>query len=132
MRLDGFGVLVKDMAVMIRFYRDVLGFEIKEKEDTDNVYLKKDGTLFLLYGRKDLEKMTKQKYGYAEGISGHFEIALSVENYGEVDKTYKEVLDKGARSIMPPTTEPWGQRTCYVADPEGNLIEIGSFEKGEI
>ncbi|MEG0494612.1 MAG: glyoxalase, partial [Clostridia bacterium] len=23
----------------------------------------------------------------------------------------------------------WGQRTCYIADPEGNLIEIGSFTK---
>jgi len=23
--------------------------------------------------------------------------------------------------------EPWGQRTCYVSDPGGNLIEIGSF-----
>ena len=30
MRLDGFGLLVEDMARMIRFYRDVLGFEIKE------------------------------------------------------------------------------------------------------
>jgi catechol 2,3-dioxygenase-like lactoylglutathione lyase family enzyme len=29
--------------------------------------------------------------------------------------------------VMPPTTEEWGQRTCYIADPEGNLIEIGSF-----
>ena len=28
-----------------------------------------------------------------------------------------------------PTTEPWGQRTCYIADPEGNLIEIGSFNR---
>lgn len=27
------------MARMIRFYRDVLGFEIKEAEDTRNVYL---------------------------------------------------------------------------------------------
>jgi extradiol dioxygenase family protein len=26
-------------------------------------------------------------------------------------------------------SEPWGQRTCYIADPEGNLIEIGSFIK---
>ena len=31
------------------------------------------------------------------------------------------------KSVLPPTTEPWGQRTCYVADPDGNLIEIGSF-----
>ena len=30
MRLDGFGLLVDDMPTMIRFYRDVLGFEIKE------------------------------------------------------------------------------------------------------
>ena len=48
MRLDGFGLLVNDMAGMIRFYRDVLGFEIKEAEDANNVYLVKDGTLFLL------------------------------------------------------------------------------------
>ena len=32
MRLDGFGLLVEDMAKMIRFYRDVLGFEIKEAD----------------------------------------------------------------------------------------------------
>ena len=51
MRLDGFGVFVNDMGRMIRFYRDVLGFEIKEAEDTKNVYLVKDGTLFLLYGK---------------------------------------------------------------------------------
>lgn len=48
MRLDGFGLLVHDMSKMIRFYRDVLGFEIKEDENTSNVYLIKDGTLFLL------------------------------------------------------------------------------------
>ena len=60
MRLDGFGLFVDDMANMIRFYRDVLEFEIKEGEDTSNVYLIKDDTLFLLYGRKDFEKMTRE------------------------------------------------------------------------
>ena len=34
-----------------------------------------------------------------------------------------------AEGIMEPTTEPWGQRACYIADPEGNLVEIGSFVK---
>ncbi len=48
MHLDGFGIMVNAMPTMIRFYRDVLGFEIKESEDTSNVYLVKDGTLFLL------------------------------------------------------------------------------------
>ena len=45
MKLDGFGIFVEDMPKMIRFYRDVLGFEIKEAEDTSNVYLVKNCTL---------------------------------------------------------------------------------------
>ena len=73
MRLDGFGIFVKDMPTMVRFYRDVLGFAINE--------------------------------AFARGVG------------------------MGAKPVLEPTTEPWGQRTCYLADPEGNLIEIGSFVK---
>lgn len=129
MRLDGFGLFVNDMAAMIRFYRDVLGFEIKENEDTSNVYLVKDGTLFLLYGRKDFENMTSRKYEYVKGINGHTEIALYVDTFEEVDIEYNKAVSKGAVPVLEPTTEPWGQRTCYISDPEGNLIEIGSFNK---
>ena len=129
MRLDGFGLFVEDMGKMICFYRDVLGFEIKEAEDTSNVYLIKDGTLFLLYGRNDFEKMTSRKYEYIKGLNGHSEIALYVDTFEEVDIEYKKAVEKGAVPILDPTTEPWGQRTCYIADPEGNLIEIGSFNK---
>ena len=129
MKLDGFGIMVDDMAVMVRFYRDVLGFEIKEPEDTSNVFLEKDGTLFLLYRKSDFEKMTNRKFSYCQGINGHYEIALGVENYAAVDEAYAKVIGMGAVSVMEPTTEPWGQRTCYIADPEGNLIEIGSFNR---
>ena len=129
MRLDGFGLLVNDMARMIRFYRDVLGFEIREKEDTENVYLVKDGTLFLLYGRKDFEKMTNHQYEYVKGLNGHSEIALYVDTFKEVDDVFAKAVANGAEPVLEPTTEPWGQRTCYIADPEGNLIEIGSWDK---
>lgn len=127
MKLDGFGIMVDDMAAMVRFYRDVLGFEITEDEDTTNVFLQKDGTLFLLYRKTDFEKMTGRKFSYCSGVNGHYEIALSVENYAEVDAAFARVVAAGAEPVMEPTTEPWGQRTCYIADPEGNLIEIGSF-----
>ena len=129
MRLDGFGIFVEDMARMIRFYRDVLGFEIKEPEDTSNVYLKKDDTLFLLYGRKDFEKMTSRRYDYIKGFNGHFEIALYVDTFDEVDAAFARAVKNGAVPILNPELEPWGQRTCYIADPEGNLIEIGSWNK---
>lgn len=129
MKLDGFGLFVNDMAAMIRFYRDVLGFGIKEDENTSNVYLVKDGTLFLLYGRKDFEEMTSRKYEYLKGLNGHFEIALYVDTFDQVDEEYRKAIAAGAGSVLEPTTEPWGQRTCYISDPEGNLIEIGSFNR---
>lgn len=129
MKLDGFGLFVNNMAAMIRFYRDVLGFQIREDENTSNVYLIKDGTLFLLYGRKDFEAMTSRKYEYVKGLNGHFEIALYVDTFDEVDEAYRKAIAGGAGSVLEPTTEPWGQRTCYVSDPEGNLVEIGSFNR---
>ncbi|WP_020614003.1 VOC family protein [Sediminispirochaeta bajacaliforniensis] len=129
MKLEGFGIFVNDMALMVRFYRDVLGFDIKEDENTTNVFLEKDGTLFLLYRRTDFERMVHHSFNYVQKLNGHSEIALSVENFEAVDRTYNEVLSKGAVSVLEPTTEPWGQRTCYIADPEGNLVEIGSFQK---
>lgn len=130
MRLDGFGIMVDDMPTMVRFYRDVLGFDIKEDENTSNVFLEKDGTLFLLYRKTDFEKMTGRSFSYVKGINGHYEIALSVSTYSEVDKAFETVVKSGAQAVMPPATEAWGQRTCYIADPEGNLIEIGSFTEG--
>lgn len=129
MKLDGIGLFVNDMPTMVRFYRDVLGFEITEGENAVNVYLIKNGTLFMLYERKNFEKMTNRKYEYLNGFNGHFEIALYVDTFAEVDKEYAKAVAKGAQSVLEPTTEPWGQRTCYIADPEGNLIEIGSFNK---
>lgn len=130
MKLDGFGLFVEDMPTMVRFYRDVLGFDITEGEDAVNVYFVKDGTLFMFYERKNFEQMTSRKYEYLKGFNGHFEIALSVDTFEDVDLTYTDAVAKGARPVLEPTTEPWGQRTCYIADPEGNLIEIGSFNRG--
>lgn len=129
MYLDGFGILVDDMGKMIRFYRDVLGFEIREGENAANVYLIKDGTLFMLYPRKSFEVMTGRKYEYLKGLNGHYEIALYVDTFAEVDQQFQRTISLGATPVLEPTTEPWGQRTCHIADPEGNLIEIGSFDR---
>jgi len=128
-RLDGLGLFVKNMATMIKFYRDVLGFEIEEELDSENVYLVKDGTLFLLYGRKDFETLTNRKYEFLTGICAHSEIALYVDTFQEVDIAYEHAISNGATSLLEPTLEPWGQRTCFFADPEGNIIEIGSWNK---
>ena len=104
---------------------------LRELEDKCkvNVYLVKDGTLFMFYGRRDFESMTSRKYEYVNGLNGHSEMALYVDTFEEVDDSFKKAVDMGASPVLAPVTEPWGQRTCYIADPEGNLIEIGSWNK---
>jgi len=49
---------------------------------------------------------------------------------GVYDDRFLVKQTKSALAMMPDAElEPWGQRTCYIADPEGNLIEIGSWNK---
>ena len=52
-----------------------------------------------------------------------------VDTFEDVDEAYKKAVENGATSVLEPELEPWGQRTCYIADPEGNMIEIDSWNK---
>ena len=83
----------------------------------------------ILFPRDAFEQMVSRKFQYPEGFNGTVELAFDVPTFADVNKEYQQALTNGAASVLPPTTEPWGQRTCYVADPDGNLIEIGSFSK---
>ena len=65
----------------------------------------------MLYERKNFENMTSRKYEYINGFNGHFEIALYVDTFEEVDKSFAEVVSKGVTPVLEPETEKWGQRT---------------------
>ena len=85
--------------------------------------------MFLLYGRKDYEEMKGKRFEYLKGVNAHREMALDVDAFEEVDKEYINALENDAASIFPPTLEPRGQRTCFIEDPEENVIGIGSWNK---
>lgn len=125
---EGVGIVVKDVKPMADFYRDVLGFDAAYEENTDCARLEKDGMILMLYGRSSFEEMTSQKFQYPEGLNGCHQISVGVEDYAAVDAAYERTIKAGARPILAPVTREWGKRVCYIADPEGNLIEIGAFQ----
>jgi len=129
MKFDAVGLFVTDMTAMVSFYRDVIGMYTDWNGKEPNAELTSNGFRLIMYGRADFEKMTSRSFAYPKGINGTAELAFDVSNFAEVDREYQRVTSLGATPIMPPTTEPWGQRTCYVADPDGNLIEISSFKE---
>lgn len=74
MRLDGFGLFVDDMAKMVCFYKDVLEFEIKEEENTSNVYLVKDGISKQSCRQESLVQIYDEKYE---------ELTMKIQKTGE-------------------------------------------------
>lgn len=114
---------------MVDFYCDIFGFETQWNGIDIDVEMRLDGMRLLFFPRESIERMTRRKFTYPSGINGTMEISFDVPSFADVDKEYNRAVSMGANSVFEPTTEPWGQRTCYVADPEGNLIEISSFRE---
>lgn len=126
-RFNTIALFTTDNQKMVDFYCDIFGFQTNWNGLEPNVEMHLDGMRILLFPRELIEEMTQQKFTYPSGINGTMEISFDVPTFADVDKEYDRAVNMGAKSIMKPTTEPWGQRTSYVADPEGNLIEISSF-----
>ena len=124
------GLFTTDNAPMVAFYRDIFGFETAWNGTDPNVEMTLGASRIILFPRDAFEQMTSRRYAYPDGTNGTngtMELSFDVPTFADVDKEYERAVGMGAQPVFPPTTEPWGQRTCYVADPEGNLIEISSF-----
>ena len=44
----------------------------------------------------------------------------------DVDAEYERVKALGVEWVMPPATQPWGNRSMIFRDPEGNLVNVFS------
>ncbi len=119
------GLFVEDVEKMVSFYRDILGFETDWEVGPFASFKVKDGGLFL-FDRKQFAASMKQEYCPPKGFNQTMEIGIGVPTKEDVDKEYKRLLSLGVHSLTgEPVTQPWGQRNFWIADPEGNYIEIG-------
>ncbi len=121
------GIFVEHLPRMVAFYRDVLGYETDWDGSGPYAEFKQDGTRFSMYERAQLPSLLGQAPSFPAGVNGSFEIAIDLPTSAEVDREYARVVAAGGQPIYAPRNEPWGMRSSMIADPEGNLIEIGSW-----
>lgn len=121
------GIFTRDNKATVDFYTKTFGFVTDWDGVSPHVEMTLGNMRIILFPRDAFESMVSHKFDYPGGFNGTVELAFDVPTFADVDKAYQNALEHGAKSLLAPTTEPWGQRTCYVADPDGNLIEIGSF-----
>lgn len=121
-------ILAGDMERMVRFYRDTLGLQTGWDGGDFAEFETASGALsFWLYSRKEFVKAIGESYIPPKGINQTFEIALWLPCFADVDAEYERLSKLGLHfPTGEPITYPFGIRNFYVADPEGNLLEIGS------
>ncbi len=129
--VNAYVLSVRDLDKCVAFYRDKLGFKLKDKTD-DFAYLVfgNSGPGLGLVSVESAVKMMSQE----AHIRSRDETNRASWNYfavfvEDVDKEYEGLSAKGAHFLKTPTTHEWGQRIAYFEDPEGNVWEISQFLK---
>jgi hypothetical protein len=81
------------------------------------------GVLFALYPLDELAAEAAPDLPIAAGWSG-FTMACNVDSADDVDTGFAAAVAAGAIPVAEPVDRPWGGRSAYIADPEGNRWEI--------
>jgi len=129
-RFNMIGVFVSDLQETIGFYQDVIGLKVKETGESYAEF-EHEGIRFAVFERAKVPEWLGLEPVYPSGVNGTFELAIDLPYFKDVDSKFAQLVNAGAKPVMEPKDMPWGQRSCMLADPDGNLIEIGSFNSAE-
>jgi len=121
------GVVVRDLVSSLRWYREVLGFPIREQDETTGYVELSLGRgasgLSLVAPRREwgepLYSETVARIGMSTGIVFQTDSAAALE---------LRLRSAGARITEPPRRQPWGGVTLRFLDPDGN--EFLAFQTG--
>jgi catechol 2,3-dioxygenase-like lactoylglutathione lyase family enzyme len=125
-------VTVHDQDEALRFYRDVLGLEVRAdmamggmrwvtvaapSQDVQIALETPDGR------PGDIEALRRSmREGSLTGI------ILQVD---DVDATFKAIVASRAPVVLEPTDQPYGVRDCAVRDPSGNMVRLSQPLRSE-
>jgi len=134
-RLDHVGLAVRDLEAAAAWYCAAFGYRRELTLRVDPIEL--DIVMLRHPGHGDrLELLHRPGTAPGPRPAGPAEAALT-EAYGHIafdvadlDGVYATVVGRGAGPVLPPQPSPEaGVRMAFVADPEGNLVEL--LSRGE-
>ncbi|NIA25961.1 MAG: glyoxalase [Gammaproteobacteria bacterium] len=122
-RFDAIGMVVKDMAATLTFYR-LLGLDIPEEAGSEgHVEAALPGGTRLMFDTEDMVRSFDSNWT-PPARPGPIAFAFLCDDPTEVDATFRRLVDAGYESALAPWDAFWGQRYATVHDPDGNAIHL--------
>jgi lactoylglutathione lyase len=106
-----------DLSRSLRFYRDLLGGTVTYRFPPDG----EPGYVGVRLGRSHLG--IGQQDGPGTLVNDRITLWVYAEN---CDAAFERLRDAGVEVVTEPTDQPWGERMCVVADPDGNRVIVAS------
>ena len=111
-------IFVRDMAAMRRFYEGVLSFPVTRELSAGWIEYQIGGNTLALARPGRTAKDAPTPVG-----SASLQLAFRV-GAEDVDRCAEELTRHGVDLLEPPTNQPFGHRTLFFRDPDGNLLEV--------
>jgi uncharacterized glyoxalase superfamily protein PhnB len=119
------GFTVNDIEKSVAWYRDVMGFFLKERWEQEGKLAGAElvaGSVTFMLSQDDWKKGRDRSKG--EGVRIYCTTAQ------DVDALARQIKARGGALTQEPRDEPWGMRDFAVTDPDGYKITIGAVGKG--
>ncbi|MEA2554484.1 MAG: hypothetical protein QOJ65_2660 [Fimbriimonadaceae bacterium] len=128
-KLDMIGIVCKDQAESLRFYK-LLGVPAPEyKEGEPYVECTLQNGLRISWNSVEMMKQIDPAW---EEPAGHrMGLAFLCDSPPDVDQAYASVLAAGFLGYKEPFDAFWGQRYAQVLDPDGNVVDVFAPLSGE-
>ena len=119
--LNGLGIVVRDMAESIRFYR-LLGVDVPETPDEGHVSADLPNGMRLMFDTEEV--MRSFRPDWSRELGNQLALAFECGSPGEVDETYARVVAAGFESEKEPWDAFWGQHYAQLRDPDGVPVDL--------
>ena len=116
--IDYTAIFVRDMAAMRRFYEQVLRFPLSRELSANWIEYQVGSNTLALAKPGMIPNDVPTQTG-----SASLQLAFRVPP-PDVDRCAAELAQHGIALVSPPTDRPFGHRTLFFRDPDGNLLEI--------
>jgi uncharacterized glyoxalase superfamily protein PhnB len=119
--LNALGIVVRDMAESIRFYR-LLGVDVPETPDEGHVNADLPSGMRLMFDTEEV--MRRFRSDWSRETGNQLALAFDCGSPKEVDETYSRVVAAGFDGEMDPWDAFWGQRYAQLRDPNGVPVDL--------